>query len=116
MNDKLDTGAISALISFFIPWLVAFLTKPGASAKTKALVNVVLSAIGAVVALYINPGDHALTATVVINTLLTSLVASFTAYQAIWKPTNVASTISESTANIGIGPTEDPYDAQHLGE
>lgn len=99
----LDTITIATVISFFVPLLVSFITKQSASDGMRAVVNIIAVAITSVLALWINPSGVLITVALVLNTFVMSLVASFTAYKGVWKPTGIAGTITAATANIGLG-------------
>lgn len=91
------------LASLLVPLLVSFITKQTASDGLRSVVNIVATMVVAVIALWLNPSDVAITWQVVVNTALASLIASFTAYKALWKPTGVAGSITAHTSDFGLG-------------
>lgn len=99
----LDTTLLAMLASLIVPLVVSLITKQTASDGVRSIVNIVATAIMAVLALWINPSDVPVTWQLVVNTLVLSLISSFSAYKALWKPTGVAGSITAKTANFGIG-------------
>lgn len=102
-TTQLNTVAISTLVSLFVPLLVSVVTKQSASDGLKAVVNMVMVALTAVVTLAVTPGFSEITLSLVINTFVLSLVASITAYKGVWKPTGVAGTVAAKLPDVGIG-------------
>lgn len=102
-DNVVDLTAIASLISFFVPVVVALITKDSASPALKALVNAVGVAVVAVLTLWINPTDLDITWQVCVNTFLASLVVSAGAYFMLLKPLDVTGSLSRSTAGFGIG-------------
>lgn len=103
-QEQLDTVAIATVISFFIPLLVSLITKRTASDGLKAAINVLATALVAVAALWMVPSPEVqITVVLVVNTFLSSLVASLVAYKGVWKPTGVTATIEEKSARFGVG-------------
>ncbi len=102
-DSNLDVRQIAILASLLVPLAVSFVTKQTASDGLRAVVNIIGSALVSALAIWINPSDQAVTFWLFVNTFLAALVASFVAYKAVWKPTGVAGSITEKTANIGLG-------------
>lgn len=100
----LDTVTIAALVSFFVPLLVSAITKRTASDGLKSVVNVVATAVVAVVALFTVPLPDGVTLswTLIANTFLGSIMASLVGYKGVWKPTGITTTIEAKTANVGL--------------
>lgn len=101
----LDTVAIATLVSFFIPLLVSLITKRTASDGLKSVVNIVATALVAVVAIFtvpLPPGVM-LSWTLIVNTFIASIVSSIVGYKGVWKPTGVTITIEAKTPNVGLG-------------
>lgn len=103
VGDRLDTTLIASLVALFIPLLVNLLTKQSASDGLRAVVNVVAVALNSVVVLWVNPTDVPITWQVCVNTFVASLIASFTAYKSVWKPTGVSGSLAAGTSNFGLG-------------
>lgn len=101
----LDTVAIATLVSFFIPLLVSLAANRTASNGLKAVLNVVGTALVAVVALWMVPLPEGVVMswTLIINTFIAAIVSSVVAYKGVWKPTGVTATIEAKTANVGVG-------------
>lgn len=97
------TTLLAQLVALIIPLLVNLATKASASDGLRAIVNIVATALLAVVALWTNPSDVPITWQLAAYTFLSSLVISFTAYKAVWKPTGVSGTLNAKTANVGLG-------------
>lgn len=119
-NGVVDLTAVATLISFFVPLLVALITKSSASDGLRAVVNMVSVAVVAVLALWINPSGVDITWQLVVNTFLASLVVSGGAYKFLWKPTGVTGTVVDATSRFGLGspPTLETSDkdAENRGQ
>lgn len=100
---RLDTTAIAALVAFFVPLLVAAITKRTASDLVKSAVNIVSVAIVAVIALVLSPGDGPLSWQMIVNTFITALVAALVAYKGVWKPLGATAAVGSTTAGFGLG-------------
>lgn len=103
-SSQLNTAAVAALISLFIPLLINLITKSSASEGLKSVLNVVAAGLAAVIALFTTPGDQAITWYMVANTFIAALVTSVAAYKGIWKPTGVSGSVAAATSGVGFGP------------
>jgi hypothetical protein len=99
----LDVQAISAILAFFVPLVVNLISKQKASDGLKAMLNVLLTAVVAVIAFALDPGVTTVSWVSVVNVFAVSLVASFTAYKAVWKPTGISGSIAAATSGFGLG-------------
>ena len=97
------TTLLANLASLAVPLLVNLITKASASDGLRAIVNIVAVAVLAALALWTNPGGGDVTWQLAAYTFLSSLVTSFTAYKALWKPTGVSGSLAAATANVGLG-------------
>lgn len=104
VGTYLDVRLLAMLASTLVPLLVNLITKLSAPDGLKAVLNIVLTAVVSVLSLWINPSDQPVTQWLIANTFLFSLVTSFTAYKAVWKPTGVSGSVAVATANVGLGP------------
>lgn len=103
-QDQLDTVAVATVVSFFVPLLVSLITKRTASNGLKSVVNILATAVVAVISLWQVPGPGVeISLVLVVNTFLGSLVASLVAYKGLWKPTGVTATIEQKSARFGVG-------------
>lgn len=103
VGTYLDVRLLAMLASALVPLLVNFITKKSASDGLKSVVNIVAVAVVTVLAVIADPADQQVTWALLANTFLFSLVTSFAAYKGVWKPTGVAGTIADRTANVGVG-------------
>lgn len=103
-GDLVDTAAVAGAISFFVPIVVAFITKKEASDRVKAVTNLVSVAVASVIALLWggNNGEP-ITWQLVASTFLTGLISSVVALKGAWKPLLVTPKIAEATASFGVG-------------
>lgn len=120
VGTYVDTVMIANIVALFIPLLVNLITKHSASDGLRATVNIAATAILSGAALWQNPSDVPVTWQLAAYTFITSLVASFTAYKAFWKPVGVAGSITAATPNFGLGspPTLETEDkgVEDLGQ
>lgn len=105
---SIDLTAIAAAVSFFVPLLISTITKKEASPKVKSAANILVTALVAVAALFINPANSEVNVAVAINTFVTSFVSSLVGYVGVWKPTGITDTVSNLTSKVGVGPKESP--------
>lgn len=103
VTDRLDTVLIASAVSLFLPLLVNLVTKHTASDGLKSVINLIASAVISTLVLWTNPTGVPVTWYVIGNTFIASLIASFTAYKAVWKPTGLSGTVASKTANFGLG-------------
>ena len=103
VSVQIDTVAIASVISFFIPLGVSLLTKHTASDGLRSVINIVGSALVAVVTLFSHPGSGPVTWQLCVNTFIAAIVSSVAAYKGVWKPTGVAGSITAATKNFGLG-------------
>ena len=102
---QLDVQAMAALLGLFVPIVVALVTKKYSSNLVKAVVNVLASVAVAVIAVWAQY-DGKVTLWAVVNTIIVTLVASISAYQAFWKNVNLN---DKTLPNAGIGkPVANP--------
>lgn len=111
LSEYLDPTLLAMLGSTVIPLLVSLILKAGVADWVKAVTNIVATALLAVAALWANPGDTPVTWQLVIFTLLTSFITSFSAYKGIWKPVGATAAIEAKTGNFGLGTPVEYEDA-----
>jgi hypothetical protein len=119
-STTVDTVALAGLLSLLVPLVVSAVTKQTASDGLRSVVNMIASALVAVLALWVNPGDGPVSWQTVVNTLIGALVVSLVAYKGFWKPTGVAGSVTVATSNFGIGPRPvletDDKGAENVGQ
>lgn len=104
LGNLADAATIAAGISFFVPIVVAFITKKQASDRVKAVVNLLAVAVASVIALFINGNaGQPITLQLVITTFVAGLTASIVAFKAAWKPLKVTTAAANAAPNSGIG-------------
>lgn len=93
---------LSFVAGSVVPLVVALLTKSAASQGTKAVVNLILSVVGGVVAFLI---AHDGTASVlqVATVAVTAYLASGSTYSHLWKPTGAITAVQAVAPNTGLG-------------
>lgn len=101
-NIHVDVITLGFIAGTVIPLIVALLTKSSASSSVKAVANLVLTAIGAAVALLIaNNGTAPWTD--VAAAAAAVFLASGSSYSHAWKPLGVSSAIATKTRGFGVG-------------
>ncbi len=95
-----------------VPLLVGFVTKLRAGSGVKAMLNLVLSAVIALVAQAVT--DEGVFTTESAYAVFATWVVSMASYHGFWRPTGIAGAIAVATRGFGVGP-ESP-DAGHLDE
>ncbi|HEY6020688.1 MAG TPA: hypothetical protein VIY48_12580 [Candidatus Paceibacterota bacterium] len=115
LGDYLDPTLLAMLGSTVIPLLVSLVLKAGVADWVKAVTNIIATGLLAVAALWINPGDAPITWQLVIFTLLTSFITSFSTYKGIWKPVGATAAIELKTGEFGIGTPVQPVDLPENG-
>lgn len=104
LGDMLNTATIAAGISFFVPIVVAFITKREASDRVKAVINLIAVALASVIALFLTGNDgQPITLALVVSTFIAGLTSSIVAFKAAWKPLKVTSAAANAAPNTGIG-------------
>ena len=96
---QLDVQGMAALLGLFVPLFVAIVTKRYANPVLKSIVNVLVSAAVAVIAIWAQYNGH-ITWWAIVNTVIASLVASIGSYQAFWKNVKLNDKV---LPNAGIG-------------
>lgn len=97
------TTLVANLLALAVPLLVNLITKSSASDGLRAVVNIVATAVLSALALWANPSGVDVTWQLAAYTFLSSLVTSFTAYKAIWKPTGVSGSVVAASSGFGLG-------------
>jgi hypothetical protein len=97
----LDTQMLSVLTGVIVPLLVGLLTKLNAGRGIKAVINALLSAAAAALALIVPDVPFELRSFVI--TWAQVWVISIASYYGFHKPTGVAPAVQQSTANVGVG-------------
>lgn len=101
---SLTASNVVALISFFLPVLVAFVAKQHAPSWVKGGLHTLFAAItGAVGVLVSAGGGYDWRAFV--SAIITALVTSAAAYIALWKHAGVPQ-IAAKTSSFGLGPEQ----------
>lgn len=102
--DFTDPQTLTRMLGIAIPILVGVVSKKVASQGLKATLNALLSAIGGSL-IYLFAADGALNAAGFVNAVINTFLVSIATYYGVWKPTGLAGTVAEKTANFGIGPS-----------
>lgn len=103
MNDPgffsdLTVTQVAAVVGFFTPLLVAFITRSTASTVVKAVMGAVGVAVAALVgALTGADAPESVTIGFVISVVLPALTSHAASYYSLWKPTGIAPTVNERT-------------------
>lgn len=108
VGGYLNVQLIAMLGAAVMPLLVSFIVKKTASNGLRAVINILATAIMAVLALWVNPGDVPVTVPLIIDTFLFSFITSLAVYKGLWSPTGVTDSIANKTANFGIGTPPAP--------
>lgn len=98
-----DTAALAAAISFFVPIVVSIFTKKEASDGVKAVVNILAVALATAVSLYVNAGDTTVTVQLALATFVAALLTSLGAYKGVYKPLLIAQKLADITKYFGFG-------------
>lgn len=98
----LDPTNLARLLGILVPLLVALVTKKVASQGLKGVLNLLLSAVAGSTA-YLVAHDGGYNFEGFFNQTLDAFIASITAYYGLIKPTGLAGTVAEKTANFGFG-------------
>lgn len=98
----LDPTNLARLLGVLVPLLVALVTKKVASQGLKGVINLFLSAVAGSTA-YLIAHDGGYNFEGFFNQTLDAFIASITAYYGLIKPTGLAGTVAEKTANFGLG-------------
>lgn len=99
---NLDAATASRALGLLIPLLVALLTKRVASSRTKAVLNIVASALAGSAA-YLVAADGGYDVEGFVNAALNTIIVSVATYYGLYKPTGITDTVQNKTANFGIG-------------
>lgn len=106
----IDVITAARLLGVAVPLIVALITKRWASARVKALANIVLAAVFGAIAPVLagngGPDSIAELFNLIINTFVTGIVA----YYGLLKPTGITAALAGATANVGLG-AQDPAKA-----
>lgn len=104
---ELDVSMLNRVVALFLPLLVALVTKKVTSQGLKSSLLFVFSAIAGLATTMIQ-ADGRIPVAQVIDAMLTTLVTAVAVYYGLWKPTGIAGSITEKTANFGIGSPPGP--------
>jgi hypothetical protein len=102
MTIDIDPTTLLIITAIVIPFAVGLLTKLGASARVKATVNLVCTAVAAFLANAVTEGGHALFSWAQLRDWALALVISVGTYHGLLKPFDVPSKLG---ANVGFGRT-----------
>lgn len=101
-----SVGSVTLVIAVLVPLLTALTTKLFADARIKALVNLALSAVVAVLgSLAAVDGFVDLNPRLVLVNFFAAWGTSVVSYYGLWRPTGVADRVGEATENFGLGQT-----------
>lgn len=95
-----DPTVLQLVAATLLPLVVGVMTKTEANPGVKAVVLAAVSAVAAVVGAALE-ANGLVTAEVVQDAFVNFVVAVAT-YYGVWKPTNVAQTVQDRTAKVGI--------------
>lgn len=108
-----DPNNVARGLGLLVPILVGLITKKYTDKRTKAIVNVVASAVvGSAAYLVADTGGYDFAG--FFNATINALIASFAAYYGVLKPTGVAGKVQDATANIGVGKVDQAAKAADL--
>lgn len=100
---RLDSNTLAAVFGVFASLVVGLLTKYHASSTVKAVVNLLVSGIGGVIAAYTQDGFFEADLKTIVGAVLTAWVVSIATYLGFWKQTGVTEVVQDKTRNFGIG-------------
>jgi hypothetical protein len=104
---QIDVQGMALLLGFFIPLVVAAITKKYSAPWVKSVTNVVAVVIVSVVTLVVqNNGD--VTVYEVINVVIATFVASVAAYKGLWKSLNVGNIAPQAGIGAAVRQVEEP--------
>lgn len=104
LGELVDTATIAGAISFFVPILVAFITKREASDRVKAVINLLAVAVASVIGLYLGGNNgQPITWQLVAGTFIAALTSSIVAFKAAWKQLKVTTAAANAAPDKGIG-------------
>jgi hypothetical protein len=99
-----NTDLLAFAAGAAVPLVVAVFTKLHASSKTKAVLKVVLSIVGGVIAALLasdTPGT--LSVLQILDVCVKTYLGGVATYHSLWKPTGATAKIAAKTANVGFG-------------
>lgn len=114
---EVDMQAVSLLAGTVVPLLVALVAKLGAKSSLKAALNLGISILSGVLAVFATNSGTA-TWEEIVTACVTVFLASGVSYQNLLKPTGVAERVAVSTYGLGLGSNDEllQYEADRQEE
>lgn len=97
-----DAGSVVTILGILIPLFTGVVTKKIAAQGTKAVVTLIASILLGSIA-YLVTADGGYDWRGFVNSFLNAFVPAIASYYGLWKPTGLAGTVANATANVGIG-------------
>jgi hypothetical protein len=100
---RVNVTALNFIVGTAVPLLVALLAKWHAPANLKAILNLLLSAVGGALITLVAAGGATDDVWTWVLSIAMTWVSSIVSYYGLWKPTGTAPAIGTATAQVGVG-------------